>query len=209
MLDLLRDQNKLAAKMADYSNPRDPTLVQLFNLVENSKDDAAAQVNFSNLQKYIFKKELSDRAWREHSLHMPVCSFHACMHACMMHRPYCLPFPPSPHTFLLCTSTPSAVLDFDLLGFNGQEPPFLDAYRNKVKKMAPGLFDNIVKDPIMRKYMDNPFAVRLGAWFRSFGMLAQCEVGACHMSGLKRPRRRVVALVIDLKALRNTHNRRR
>jgi hypothetical protein len=74
LMDTMRDPRKLAAKMYDYSYPSDPQLVQLFNLAEGSKDAAAFQTNFNNLQKYIFKKELGD------------CEWPACVRACV---PWC------------------------------------------------------------------------------------------------------------------------
>jgi hypothetical protein len=61
VLETMRDPSKLAAKMSEYSNPTDPELLQLqqlLNLAEASKDAAAAQANFNNLQKFIFNREM-------------------------------------------------------------------------------------------------------------------------------------------------------
>lgn len=64
ILDMMRDSSKFAKFMSDYSNPLDPELVRLMNLVETAKDTPAAELNFRNLQKYIFTKELGDRKCR-------------------------------------------------------------------------------------------------------------------------------------------------
>ena len=64
ILEMMRDSSKFANFMSDYSNPLDPELVRLMNLVETAKDTPAAELNFQNLQKYIFNKELGDRKCR-------------------------------------------------------------------------------------------------------------------------------------------------
>jgi hypothetical protein len=57
---------------------------------------------------------------------------------------------------------PLTVVDLDILGFNGVEPPFLNEFRNKAKTLAPAFYNNIFKDPLMKKYVENPFVVRTG-----------------------------------------------
>lgn len=47
-----------------------------------------------------------------------------------------------------------------MMGFNGVEPPFLADFRALAKQKAPFFYDNIIKDPIMRKYIEKPFSVR-------------------------------------------------
>lgn len=47
-----------------------------------------------------------------------------------------------------------------MLGANGVEPEFLEGFRAQAKEHAPFFYNNIVKDSMMRKYMENPFAVR-------------------------------------------------
>ncbi len=166
LLDTMRDPKKLSAKMSEYSNPTDPTLLQLqslLNQAEASKDSAAAQTNFNNLQQYIFKRELGDgasaRALPCRALPLSAVGFGLLLcesiesrSRCFTWRsPFVSPTPPHP--------THHAVLDLDMLGFGGVEPPFLPAFRAKAQKLAPGFY-SIIKDPIMKKYIENPFSVR-------------------------------------------------
>lgn len=157
LMEMMLDPNKLAAKVSEYSNPTDLELVRLLNLAGDTtnKDMATAEINFYNLQKYIYKKELGDRA------------FFYFMYGLWTDCPSTLftPFPtsdpdpnpiPNPHI--------TTVVDLDMLGYNGVEPPFLAEYRNKAKLQAPGFYNNIIKDPMMRKYIENPFSVRGRAW---------------------------------------------
>lgn len=47
-----------------------------------------------------------------------------------------------------------------MMGFNGVEPPFLAEFRAQAKQKAPFFYNNIIKDPMMRKYIEKPFSVR-------------------------------------------------
>lgn len=78
-----------------------------------------------------------------------------------------------------------------MMGFNGVEPPFLADFRALAKQKAPFFYDNIIKDPIMRKYIEKPFSVRSSSSHPSLLGVTGWEIDHHAQHGKHMPRQAV------------------
>ena len=154
----VRDPQRMARKLVDYANGKDPVFDQLKARVEAAGDnDNGAEFD---LQQHILNNELGDRKLLA-ALSVRVCVYgelntsdgwraQGPRHATWIDSDRRAD--PRPiHTQHAIRHT--TVVDLKELGFDGTEPAILQLARGAVKKEEPAIWDSVLSDPLARKYM--------------------------------------------------------